>query len=213
MGDGTDPARLAALLEAGSRYSTVVLTAYAAPNQRDPQRLQDAHTAARLARSNAEAAVDRMLGEPTGRHRVTPHTALGVLAAARRYALAVLTLHAHLASASVKPLPALVLLTRELEVQLAALADALRTGMPLPQLPPLRETQLALVDALAARSAAGAADAGPGEVQLPSAALRTFRRPAECEERSRGSRIDDKLFMCRLDPSARTCAPRHAQSG
>lgn len=76
------PDRLAALVEADGRYGRSVLAAWADPAEADPAALQRDRLDARLARSNAEAVVDRWLPEPTG-HDFDPEVARGVLAAVR----------------------------------------------------------------------------------------------------------------------------------
>src|SRR4051794_8230832 len=55
--------RLAAMLDAHARYVGRLLEAFVDPGRRDMARLQSMRAVARLARSNAEASVDRMLAE------------------------------------------------------------------------------------------------------------------------------------------------------
>jgi uncharacterized membrane protein YccC len=82
------PQRLAELLSAYRDYTdTVADVTY------DPARLQRARSAARLARSNAEASVDRAEGEPVG-SRSQVELGRAVLAHTHRYVHAVLTLEA-----------------------------------------------------------------------------------------------------------------------
>lgn len=162
------PEQLAALVAAQGRYGDALLTAYVDPSRRDRQRLRDLRGAARLARSNAEASVGRVVVEPRrALHAMHTDVALGVLAAARRYALAVLALHAHVPQLAASAPPAE---TAELAAALTAalrrgsdlLVAALREARPATTLPPLRDMQLALAAALATDVSASAAVIGGG---------------------------------------------------
>jgi uncharacterized membrane protein YccC len=139
--------KLAALLEAQSRYGSAVLSAFADPGARDPVRLRNTLVAARLARSNAQASLDRLLGEPA-RYRILPDVAMGVVAAVQRYAQAALTLHAHLPEGAEAAIPEVRTLADQLDAALHALAVAVRAAEPHPPLPPLRQTQLDLAEQL-----------------------------------------------------------------
>lgn len=142
------PERLAALLAAQRRYGTGVLGAYTEPAAADRPAVREARAAARLARTNAEASVDRMLGEPARTRRLPADTALGILASIRRYALAALALDAHADERREQPVPALVPLQDQIATALNTLSQALRSGRTPGPLPPLRDTQLALKDVL-----------------------------------------------------------------
>jgi hypothetical protein len=83
---------LADLLEAHARYTRLLLAALAEPARFDATALARARSAGRLLRSNTEAAIDRLVGEPAGVQPIDPRVALGVLAALRRGALAALAL-------------------------------------------------------------------------------------------------------------------------
>jgi hypothetical protein len=132
--------RIAAMFEAHGRFIERLLKTYANPAAADSGALQSARIAARLARSNAEASVERMLGEPASQRSIDPNVALGILAAIRRHALASLALQARLERGSVPSVPGL----DELGVQFArtfrSLAAAVRNGTPPRDIPPLRET-------------------------------------------------------------------------
>jgi uncharacterized membrane protein YccC len=140
-------ASLADLLEAQGRYGSAVLRAYADPESRDIEALRQARLEARLARTNAEASVDRAFAEPRPHRRVDPEVALGTVAAIRRYALAVLALHGHLPSASPVITPRLDGLAEAMADTLAGLASSLRNGHAPPEHEPLRELHRALVKA------------------------------------------------------------------
>ena len=132
---------LADLLEAHRRYVTALFGGLIDPAARDRSRLSAARGAARLARSNAEASVQRMLGEPASRRAISGDVALGVLAATRRHALAALALQARLEQGPREPPPDLDRLARQIETTLGALAEALREDTVPEGLPPLRATQ------------------------------------------------------------------------
>jgi uncharacterized membrane protein YccC len=138
------PDLLATQIEAVGRDSDVLLGAYVDPGSWDPKRLQKTQAAARLARSNAEASVERMLGEPADRDRFDRQLALSLLAALRRYALGALALHAGVDTRPASPVPELAPLRDQLIASLGMLANALRAGTPPGVLPPLRHTQLQL---------------------------------------------------------------------
>jgi uncharacterized membrane protein YccC len=86
-------ALLVDLLDAHARYAGLLLAAFVDPAAYDARALAEIRSAGRLTRSNVEAAVDRMLGEPSRVQSIDRHTALGVLAALRRATLAALALH------------------------------------------------------------------------------------------------------------------------
>ena len=137
------PEQLARLLEAQERYTTGLLRQYAAEH-RDLAEVQELRAAARLARTNAEASVARVLAEPGG-GAAGPLELVG--AATRRTALAGLALQAHLPQAARGPRE-LDLLADDLGAAVAELASALRQGRAPAALPPLRSTQARLKSAL-----------------------------------------------------------------
>ena len=140
---GARPA-VAALLEAQSRYVELLLAAYAGPSTPDLTKLDESRASARLARSNAEAVVERMLIEPRSRHAMRPRTAVGLVGAARRNALAALSLRAGLDGAAPGAHPAIGELASQAGASLMTLATATRQRSEPPALPQLRQTQLAL---------------------------------------------------------------------
>jgi uncharacterized membrane protein YccC len=128
------PQRLARLLEAESGFGTMVLRAYVDAKAPDPARLEAARRAAALARSNAEASVTRMLGEPSNQGGVDGQVALGIVSAVHRYVLGAVTLFVHLPDVARRPLPALGPLTDDLDAAMSCLASSVRTGDPPPKL-------------------------------------------------------------------------------
>jgi uncharacterized membrane protein YccC len=138
---------LATLLEAQGRYGSAVLRAYADPESRDVEALRAARLEARLARTNAEASVNRAFAEPRPHRRVDPEVALGTVAAIRRYALAILSLHGHLPTASPVVTPRLEALADAIGQRFTGLAGALRDGASPDGEPRLRDVQRDLVRA------------------------------------------------------------------
>ncbi len=161
--------RLADLVETDGRYGAALLHAWAEPASADRAALQRLRLAARLARANAEASVDRWLSEPAGRRSAAPgplhpETAQGILAAVRRYVWAALVLHGQLPSAG-PDRPDLHRLAVDVEDAFAAVAAALRTGAAPKRYPPLRPTQVSIARHLLHSSA----KAGGGPAPVPAA--------------------------------------------
>jgi len=92
----------------------------------DAERLRASRNNARLARSNAEASVERMLSEPEASRRIDPKVALGLLAAARRYALGALALHAQLSERPAQSRPELTPLRDQVVSGFEQAAESLR---------------------------------------------------------------------------------------
>ncbi|MGP6159009.1 MAG: FUSC family protein [Vulcanimicrobiaceae bacterium] len=144
------PEQLARLLERQRAYLKLVFDAYLEPAKRDDRTIAAAQRATWLARTNAEASVDRMLAEPVHANVLSARATLGVLAASRRMGLALLTLKARIAEKPVAQPPELAQLADALDRALELLTSALRERRAPPELPPLRRIQLALVESLGA---------------------------------------------------------------
>ena len=132
--------QLADLLEAQADYSGAVLGVFADPDGADRRRLGELRSIARRARSNAEASLDRMTTEPPRATRSVPFSlrqATSVLAAARRFALAVLTLHSDLPPAGSRPVPELTPLSRRMGGAVRGNAARLRILVPSSRLHPV----------------------------------------------------------------------------
>jgi uncharacterized membrane protein YccC len=138
---------LATLLESQGRYGTAVLTAYVDPSRRRPEALHRELVAARLARSNAQTSVDRLLTEPAS-DEMPRGTALGVVAAVQMYAQSVMTLHARLPLPEDPAVPELAVLAGQTDTAMRDLADVLRGRRRPPATVSLRETQTELRAAL-----------------------------------------------------------------
>jgi uncharacterized membrane protein YccC len=129
---------MAALFAAQARYTRLVISGYANPAGLDLRALQRARSSGRLIRSNAEAAVDRMLAEPQARQPIDARLAMGVLAAVRRSALSALALHAGLEHGVREGTPGLTRLATGVADGFGVLAGAVETRTPPAMVPPLR---------------------------------------------------------------------------
>jgi len=156
------PDTLAGLAEIEGLYAQEVLVAWADPPRADRATLQQARIDARLARSNAEAAVARWLSEPQPLPEgnvLTRAVVAGFMTAVRSCVQAVLALHAALPSEG-PGCPAASGLGTEVRQAMGAVAAKLRERAAPVTLPPLRREQLALA------SRAGGAPALAGETDL-----------------------------------------------
>jgi uncharacterized membrane protein YccC len=129
------------MLEAQSGYIGALLAAYADRSRPNLETLDEIRASARLARSNAEALVERMLGEPRSRYTMRPRTAVGIVGASRRNSLAALSLHAGLERSVRSQVFGIGDLASEVASRLLILADAVREGTA-PPLPRLQQSQL-----------------------------------------------------------------------
>jgi uncharacterized membrane protein YccC len=137
-------ASLGAMFEAHGEYLGAVLDAYANPRLADATRIARLRATARLARSNVEAIVERMLAEPEQKATIGFRAATGLLAAIRRHALAALALNAGVERGLATAIPEMSRLSTEMKTSLSLLASATRAGTAPGPLPPLRQTQLAV---------------------------------------------------------------------
>ena len=135
---------IAAMLETQSRYVESLLAAYARSSTPGLSHVAQLRASARLARSNAEAVVERMLAEPRSRYTMTSRTAVGLVGAAGRSALAALSLHAGLERDGRETLPAIETFAVQAGSSLMTLATSVRKLSGSAVLPPLRQTQRAL---------------------------------------------------------------------
>lgn len=149
------PTLVADLLDTYRRYFAAVMAGYLDPPCYDTAGVEAARQAARLARSNAEASVDRLRGEPVGSAADFDLFA-GLLAASHRFVHSAMTLEADLHDAPEAPVPpALHILAGDVDCTLQALSAAVRRqSTRLAALPDLRADQQAL---------AGLEGAGPAE--------------------------------------------------
>ncbi len=138
---------LAGSIEAYRRYFVAVMAGYLDPTRRGPGDVDAARQAARLARTNAEASVDRLRGEPS-RSEDELDRADGMLAASHRLAHSVMAFEAGLYSAPAPPAPPqLHAFVDDIDATLGALVQALcDPSYGLRSLPNLRADQRALAD-------------------------------------------------------------------
>lgn len=135
---------IAAMLETQGRYVESLLAVYARSSTPDLDHLAELRASARLARSNAEAVVEQMLSEPRSRYTMMSRTAVGLVGAAGRNALAALSLHAGLDRDGRGTVPAIEGISGQVGFSLMTLATSVRTRSGRPVLPPLRQAQRAL---------------------------------------------------------------------
>jgi uncharacterized membrane protein YccC len=147
---------LASLLRAQTRFGELVMRAFLDPAPPDVAALYEAQLQSRRTRSNADASVDQMKGEPVRVRGISLAAAQGVLAASRRIGVASLALRARLDDREPVPRAPLETLIGDIDAATAMLADALAHGTALTALPPIRDDQ----DALARAMSAGAGKHG-----------------------------------------------------
>ena len=157
------PELVAACITAQRRFADAVLDRSSGAANAGDDQLDRLVSRARLARSNAEAAGERMASEPPGRRPLALGAAEGILAQMHRYGLAGLSLRAR---GPAGPAPGLAVLrpVREgLDASFGALAQAVADTAPCPTAPLGR-----LGHAL---RAAGAPGSGVPEAVLDDAAV------------------------------------------
>ena len=142
---------LAAVLDSHRAYVVALLRAFESGQATAAERLGHLRSAARLARSNAEATIERMAREPARAATLDSQVALDVLAALRRNALAALALHAEVERGVGSEQAAVAPLRELLDQRLAGLASAVRAGTRPQDMPELRRAQLALPPSAAER--------------------------------------------------------------
>jgi uncharacterized membrane protein YccC len=142
---------LADVLDSHRAYVDALLSAFESGQAAADERLGQLRSAARLARSNAEATIERMAHEPARAATPDSEVAIDVLAALRRNALAALALHAEVERGVGSEHPDVAPLRALFDQRLAGLATAVRTGTPPRDMPELRRAQLALPASAAQR--------------------------------------------------------------
>ena len=137
-------ANVSDMLDADRRFLAAVLAGALTPGAADAEAVRRARSAARLARTNAEASLERALSEPE-RKRGDVSAAAGVLFASRSLADAVLATDAHRLDGSGRQVvPGLAPLAAQLDGAVAELVRAQRDQRAPDALPPLRRTYDAL---------------------------------------------------------------------
>jgi len=135
---------LARLLDAYRDYFRVIRRCYEQPDVSLAAEADRARTAGRLARSNAEASVDRLTAEP-GTSPERMHLLSSMLASSHRLAHAMMALEAGLTTSPAPARPAFRKLADDVEFTLYYLASALRGAkLRREDLPDLREDHRAL---------------------------------------------------------------------
>jgi uncharacterized membrane protein YccC len=135
---------LADMLDAHRAYVDALLRAFESGQAPASERLAQLRDAGRLARSNAEATIERMQHEPERRATLDSQISMDVLTALRRNALAALALHAEVERGVGPPQPGIAPLRELIDQRLSGLALAVRAGERTEEMPELRRAQLAL---------------------------------------------------------------------
>jgi uncharacterized membrane protein YccC len=172
------------LIEADREFLRAVLARWLDPGAADDERVRRARARARVARTNTEAAVQRALDEPAGRHarrRGLPAAqAASVLASLRRLADGALALEAYLDDPVSPAPPEARVLAEQIDSALADLARSAREGRPPAPLPPLAESQQALSARIGATAPlAEETDAIVGSVTVVASILAQARGEAD----------------------------------
>ena len=147
------PDTTAELIDADRAYVRTLLESWLGPARYPHEAVSSARAHARLARTNAEALVQRALLEPEGHHtQFGTNAATGILTSLRRFADGALALEAYLEDDPPVPPPQARAFADQLDAAMRELAAAARDHRAPGALPPLRQTQ----QALAARVGSGA---------------------------------------------------------
>lgn len=139
----TARASIAEMLDAHRKYVEAVLSAFVDPKTLDLVRLAGLRSTARLIRSNTEALVERMNVEPAARASIDRRTAVALLAALRRHALAALAIHASLENGQAHTVAGMKQFLGDVSVALERIEASVRSGVPPEALPPLRRDHAA----------------------------------------------------------------------
>ncbi|MDP9397095.1 MAG: FUSC family protein [Actinomycetota bacterium] len=138
------PEGVAGALESAQAYARIVLGRYVDPRPDGEESVLDAGAAARAARSDAAASLEKAATEPTG-GGLDLDTARGVLAGLDRVLPALDVLAAHVGGREQQPLPQLRGFAADVDAALGILAAAARSTRPPRRLPRLRRRLEALV--------------------------------------------------------------------
>ncbi|MGH7716963.1 MAG: FUSC family protein [Vulcanimicrobiaceae bacterium] len=127
------------LVGAHRKYLRAVFAGYLDPSKYSAAEVAETQRTSWGLRANAEASVDRMLGDPKVTYAISPQCALGVLAASRRIGLGILSLNAHYDHTEHAARPAFKPFADALDGALAYAEEALRDAAPHSEAPHLRE--------------------------------------------------------------------------
>jgi uncharacterized membrane protein YccC len=135
---------IAEMLDAQRRYVEALLSAYVDPKTLDLARLAGLRSTARLIRSNTEALVERMNVKPAARATIDRRTAVALLAALRRHALASLAIHASLQNGQAHAAAGAKQFLDDVRLAFERIEASVRSGRQPEALPPLRQDHAAL---------------------------------------------------------------------
>ncbi len=141
------PRLLARMLVTQEMFARLVLDGEIDPAALDQRALDQAGSAARVARTNAEAAVERMATEPDRPGALTTEAANGIVASIHRFALAAVAMHAS-QPASHPPVAQLVPLRDGITTTMTGLADGLSGPAGTARPEPLRTLHAELIHGL-----------------------------------------------------------------
>jgi uncharacterized membrane protein YccC len=147
---------LARLIAADRTYLDALFELYVRGGVEQRRAVNSAQTTAWMARATAEASVDRLLMEPARARTIDDAVALGILAASRRLAIALLSLNARSRTAPPLPPGALAPLRPALDALLARVIAQLRE-QPAAPVAPLRPSFVQTREALEAGGTAAVA--------------------------------------------------------
>ncbi|HET9157177.1 MAG TPA: FUSC family protein, partial [Myxococcaceae bacterium] len=146
---GTAPETFAVLIERLGTYLVTLVEQLAHPGRLDLERLRHEQEAARRARSDAEAAAERLSGEPP-QPPLTPELARNLMAVCARLARPLLAAQTLVEQRTGTPMPTtaagLEALAGGFQTATEQIASALRERASPGPLPPLRQLQIALTE-------------------------------------------------------------------
>lgn len=142
----TLPDTTADLIEADRAYVDALFESWLRPARRGRELVRSTRARARVARTNAEASIQRALLEPQrGRAGFGTASSAGLLTSLRRLGDSAVTLDAYLGEGGPSAPPEARVLAEQIDTALAQLADAARARRAPAELPAMPETQQALV--------------------------------------------------------------------
>ncbi|HET6984591.1 MAG TPA: hypothetical protein VFI53_20775, partial [Myxococcaceae bacterium] len=146
---GAAPETFAVLIERLGAYLVTLVEQLARPGRLDLERLRREQDAARRARSDAEAAAERLSREPP-QPPLTPELARNLMAVCARLARPLLAAHTLVEQRAGTPMSTtaarLEALAGGFQTATKQIASALREQAPPGRLPPLRQLQIALTE-------------------------------------------------------------------
>jgi Fusaric acid resistance protein-like len=141
-------AQLAKLIELLRISSQQLLSIYAGDSPIGARSLGSGQNAIWPLRTQIDASVERMLGEPGGAGDLTRDRALKIVASTQRFGLANVALRSEVLAKAPEPVPAIRPFAGDLDASMRAIERALQDGKPITSTPNLRMAYLTLTHAL-----------------------------------------------------------------